>query len=101
MQPKRPNKNIKKEILIGIAVGFFATLAGFYLYVELFINADFKEAFKFIHEEKMYGKILSLAAMPNLVVFFVYIKKKQDNRAKGVLIATLLIAFLILGAQFM
>ena len=48
----------------------------------------------------MYGKILSLAAIPNLVVFFVFIKKKQDNRAKGVLIATLFIAFLILGAQF-
>lgn len=91
---------MRKEIFIGIAVGIFATLAGFYLYVELFINADFKEAFKFINEEKMYGKILSLAAIPNLVVFFVFIKKKQDNRAKGVLIATLFIAMLILGAQF-
>ena len=92
---------MKKEILIGIGVAILATLAGFYLYVELFINTDFKEAFRFVHEEKMYGKILSLAAMPNLVVFFVFIKKKQDNRAKGVLIATLFIAFLILGAQFM
>ena len=91
---------MRKEIFIGIAVGLFATLAGFYLYVELFINADFKEAFKFIHEKKMYGKILSLAAVPNLVVFFVFIKKKQDNRAKGVLIATLFIAMLIMGAQF-
>ena len=91
---------MKKEILIGIAVGIFATLAGYYLYIELFINSDFKEAFKLIHEEKLYGKILSLAAIPNLVVFFVFIKKKQDNRAKGVLIATLCIAMLILVAQF-
>ncbi len=92
---------MKREILIGIAVGIFATLAGFYLYVELFINADFKEAFNFIHQEKMYGKILSLAAIPNLLVFFVYIKKKQDYRARGVLIATLFIALLILAAQFL
>jgi len=92
---------MKKEILIGVAVGIFATLAGFYLYVELFIDNDFKEAFKLIHQEKLYGKILSLAAIPNLIVFFVFIKKKQDNRAKGVLIATLFIAMLILGAQFM
>ena len=94
-------KPMKKEILIGIAVGIFATLAGFYLYVELFINADFKEAFSFIHQEKMYGKILSLAAIPNLLVFFVYIKKKQDYRARGVLIATLFTALLILVAQFL
>ncbi len=92
---------MKKEILIGIAVGILATLAGYYLYVELFINANFKEAFRFIHEEKMYGKILSLAAIPNLVVFFVFIKKKQDQRARGVLIATLFIALLILVSQFL
>ncbi len=92
---------MKKEILIGIVVGIFATLAGYYLYIELFINTDFKEAFRFIHEEKMYGKILSLAAIPNLLVFFVFIKKKQDHRARGVLIATLFIALLILVAQFL
>ena len=91
---------IRKEIFIGIAAGLFATLAGFYLYVELFINADFKEAFAFIHEKKMYGKILSLAAIPNLFVFFIFIKKKQDYRARGVLIATFFTALLILAAQF-
>lgn len=97
----KPKKQMKKEIFIGIVVGLFATLAGFYLYVELFIDTDFKEAFAFIHEKKMYGKILSLAAVPNLLVFFVFIKKKQDYRARGVLIATLFIALLILAAQFM
>ena len=92
---------MKKEILIGIIVGLFATLAGYYLYVELFIDTNFKEAFRFIHQEKMYGKILSLAAVPNLLVFFVFIKKKQDQRARGVLIATLFIALLILVSQFL
>ncbi len=92
---------MKKEILIGIVVGLFATLAGYYLYVELFIDTNFKEAFRFIHQEKMYGKILSLAAVPNLLVFFVFIKKKQDQRARGVLIATLFIALLILVSQFL
>jgi len=91
---------MKKEILIPIAVGIFATLAGFYLYVELFIDADIKKAFELIHQEKMYGKILCLAAIPNLLVVFVYIKKKQDYRARGVVIATLFIALLILVAQF-
>lgn len=91
---------MRKEILIGIATGIIATIAGFYLYVELFIDSDFQRAFAFIHKEKMYGKILSLAAIPNLLVFFVYIKKKQDYRARGVVIATLFFALLILIAQF-
>ncbi len=42
---------MRKEILIGIATGIFATIAGFYLYVELFIDSDFQRAFAFIHKE--------------------------------------------------
>jgi hypothetical protein len=43
---------------------------------------------------------LSLAAIPNLVVFFIYIKKKQDNSAKGVLLATILISLTTFVLKF-
>jgi hypothetical protein len=53
-----------------------------------------------IKEGNLYGKVLSLAAIPNLFVFFIFIKKKQDNKAKGVLIATFLTAFVTLVLKF-
>ncbi len=53
-----------------------------------------------IGEGDLYGKVLSLAAIPNLFVFFIFIKKKQDNRAKGVLIATILTALTTLIIKF-
>ncbi len=53
-----------------------------------------------ISDGGLYGKILSLAAIPNLFVFFIFIKKKQDNRAKGVLFATILIALTTLILKF-
>lgn len=53
-----------------------------------------------IKEGNLYGKILALAAIPNLFVFFVFIKKREDNKAKGVLIATFLIAFITLVLKF-
>jgi len=92
---------MKKEIFIGVLVGLLATVAGFYLYVEFALKGPFEESLAIINEKKLYGKVLSIAAIANLLVFFVFIKKKQDYRARGVLLATFLVAFLILISQFL
>ena len=42
--------------------------------------------------ENFIGKLISLGAIINLVVFFYCLKKQQDTRAAGVLAATVLIA---------
>jgi hypothetical protein len=43
---------------------------------------------------------LGLSAIPNLFVFFIFLKKKQDYRARGVILACILIALGILVTQF-
>jgi hypothetical protein len=90
---------IKKEIGIGVLVSFLATLSGIFLYLEYFSRFGFYETVDLIQEGELYGKVLSLA-IPNLFVFFVYIKKKQDYRAKGVLMVTILIALTTLILTF-
>jgi hypothetical protein len=92
---------MKKEISIGFLVGLIATTIGFYFYVEYALSGTFEEALTVINEKKLYGKILSIAAIANLFAFFIFIKKKQDYRARGVLLATFLVAFLILISQFL
>ncbi len=91
---------MRKEILIGVIVGLLATIIGFYLYVEFALKGSFSDALEVIKTQKLYGMILSIAALPNLLAFFIFIKRKQDYRARGVLIATFLVAFLILISQF-
>jgi Na+-driven multidrug efflux pump len=91
---------VKKEILIGFLVGLFATFGGIFLYLEYFSKFNFDDTLQMIDEGNLYGKVLSLAAIPNLFVFFIFIKKKQDNSARGVLIATFLIAFTTLILKF-
>ena len=44
--------------------------------------------------ENFIGKLISLGAIMNLLVFFYCLKKQQDTRAAGVLAATVLIALL-------
>ncbi|MEE9407148.1 MAG: hypothetical protein V3V28_03635 [Polaribacter sp.] len=91
---------IKKNILVGILVSLFATFGGVFLYLEYISRYGFYETLEMIQQGDLYGKVLSIAAIPNLFVFFIFIKKKQDNRAKGVLMATILIALTTLILKF-
>ena len=91
---------VNKDILIGISVALFATFGGIFLYLEYISKFSLEDTVQMISDGELYGKVLALAAIPNLFVFFVYIKKKQDHRAKGVLIATFLIAFITLVLKF-
>ena len=91
---------VKKHILIGVLVSLFATAVGVFLYLEYFSKESFSKTLEMIKAGGLYGKVLSLAAIPNLFVFFIFIKKKQDHRAKGVLLATILIALATLVLKF-
>jgi hypothetical protein len=91
---------VRKEILIGVLVALFTTFFAVIVYVEYFFKFNFEDTLQMVKERNLYGKVLSLAAIPNLIVFFVFIKKKQDARAKGVLMATFLIAFTTLILKF-
>ncbi|MGB5242137.1 MAG: hypothetical protein WBN28_09035 [Lutimonas sp.] len=92
--------HIKKEVFIGFTIGLLAVIFSLYLYIEFVSEYNFNTTLKMIREGDLYGKVLGLAAIPNLFVFFIFIKKKQDYRARGVLMACFLIAFLVLIAQF-
>ncbi|EGV43379.1 hypothetical protein BZARG_1803 [Bizionia argentinensis JUB59] len=84
---------IKKEVLTGFLVGLIANAIGLYLATILLgNNNDFIIALKSAAAEGVLGKLISLGAILNLLAFFVFIKKKQDYRARGVLLATIIIA---------
>ena len=63
--------SIKKEIFIGFLVGLAATAGGFYLYVEYVLEGTFAESLTILKENSLYGQVLSIAAIPNLIAFFI------------------------------
>lgn len=85
--------SVTKEVLIGVLISIIATLSGAFIYIEFFSQYNFQETLQVMKTQELYGKVLTLAAIPNLFVFFIFLKKKQDYRARGVLLATILIAF--------
>ena len=97
---KNKHKNIKLKVITGILFGLFATAFGFYFYSQVFNHFSIKFVKKLITEEDMLSEILAYSAIPNLIAFFVFIKRGEDYKARGVLIATMFVAIAIAVSMF-
>ena len=86
---------IKKEIAIGFIVGIIANTLGLLTYILLFSKLSIKTTLQIAYEQDYLGSIIAIGALLNLVAFFGFLKLKRDYRARGVLLATLLAAILI------
>ncbi len=86
---------MKKEIIIGLLVGLAANAMGLFFAASFLGQGDdFTNVIKAAVAEGFLGKLISLGAILNLIAFFIFIKKKQDYRARGVLLITVFIAVL-------
>ena len=83
---------MRKEILIGFAVGLIATAFGLVLAIQIFgTSDDWGIVLRQAVNEGFLTKLMSIGALLNLGAFFLYLKRNKDQRAKGVLIATILV----------
>ncbi len=89
-----------KQIIIGFIVGLLANAAGTFLYIFFFSEHDLEQTLQLALENDFLGKLIALGAILNFLCFFVFLKKKQDYRARGVLLATITAAIAILISKF-
>lgn len=84
---------IKKEIIIGFFTGLIANAIGLLLAAFFLGNGnDIENTIEASIFEGIFGKLVTIGAILNLIVFFIFIKKKQDYKARGVLLATIFVA---------
>jgi len=93
--------NNKKEIIIGFIVGIIANTFGTLLYILMFSDLGIVETFNAAVNQGHIGSLLALGAILNLVAFFGFLRIKRDQRAKGVMLATLITALVILMYKVM
>ncbi|WP_026450476.1 hypothetical protein [Aequorivita capsosiphonis] len=89
-----------REILLGLLIGLAANLAGTYLYIFFFSDFGLKETLIGALENDILGSLIALGAILNLIVFFIFIKKNEIYRARGVVLATIIAALAILISKF-
>jgi len=73
------------------------TLLGFWI-----VKSDrpFTEFLVQFQQLNMLSKLVSLSAIPNLLLFFLFIWTNRNFSARGVIFATLLLAFIMLILKF-
>lgn len=91
-----------KDILIGIIVGLIANIFGLIFAIQIFgTSDDYMKVIKDAIANDFFGKLVAMGALLNLGAFFVFIKKRQDNRAMGVLIITVIVMLITFGFKFL
>ena len=91
-----------KNIAIGIFVGLIANLFGLVFAIQIFGKSDdYVAVVKNAIAENVFGKLVAIGALLNLGAFFVFIKKRQDHRAMGVLILTVIVMLITFGLKFL
>lgn len=86
---------MKTKIFIGFVLSILVTIAGTYLYMEYVMREGFEASWKWMLETNNQDEILPLGALPNLLLFFVFNKRKEYYKARGVMLGVLVTAFVV------
>jgi hypothetical protein len=87
----------------GLVLGLLSPFLGFYLYylMEFSNILSFKKFLDFVDTPNLMAKVISLAVLINLPLFFLFIQLRHDKNARSVLGATILYGALIAWLKFL
>lgn len=84
----------KIDFFIGFIIGLIACFLGTYLYITLIAGHEFLQGWNLLKSNGYLGKVITLGAILPLVTFFILLKFDKDMMARGVILATIILAVL-------
>ncbi len=84
--------NKKIHLLYGLLLGLLLAFLGVYFYILFFLKSDFTDGLNAVKSQNNFGKLITLGAIPNLIAFFIFLKMKREMWARGVVLATFILA---------
>jgi len=85
--------NKKIHILYGLLLGLSLAFLGVYIYISLFLKTNLYQGITIVKEQENLGKLITLGTTPNLIVFFGFLKIRREMWARGIVLATIILAF--------
>lgn len=84
----------KIDFFIGFIIGLVACFLGTYLYITLIAKYDFLHGITLLKSGGYLGKVITLGAILPLITFFVLLKFNKELMARGVILATIVLALI-------
>ena len=88
------------KLLYGLVPGLLLPVIAFTVFWLLSSELGISSFLARLHMLGILPKILSLCAIPNLLLFFLYIWTNRNFSARGVIYATMIVAFAMLVLKF-
>ncbi len=99
--PQKHSKKADKPLTGWIAGVVVPPLAFVIIWLLIPTERDFAGFITYAIKANVLSKFMSLAVLPNLLVFFIFIWAKMDRAAKGVLYATFILAIVVIAIKFL
>ena len=88
------NRIILKQLIAGCIIGLLSALAGAYLFIYFFTDFDFIDGINSLKAAEQLGKLITLGAILNIIIFFILLKLEKEIIARGIVLASILLAII-------
>lgn len=89
-------KRMLVQMLVGFLIGVVATIIGSIIYLEVFTHYSLFANFEIILKSKNLGRIIAIGSLLNLAVFTLLVKYRQDLKARGSVLAIIVLTLITL-----
>ena len=87
---------ILRNLIIGLFIGIIASFLGCFFFITLVMKLDFIYGLNTMKSQGYLGKIITLGAILNLLVFSLLMKYNKELMARGVILATIILTIITL-----
>jgi hypothetical protein len=95
-------KSKVNNVWLGTSLGILLPVITVFIAWKIrFNHYDLDGFFNLLMQKKILSSLLSLCVIPNLLVFFIFIWLNYLYSARGVLLSTFVVGFIIVGAKFL
>lgn len=85
-----------RDLIIGMLLAVLASLLGSFIFIKFVAGLDFVNGFLFYRSHGLLGKIITLGAAVNLVLFFGLLKWNKEFMARGVVLGMFVLTIITL-----
>ena len=86
----------KIDLFYGFVIGVVASIIGSYIFIVAFTPYSFLGGIQILKFEGKLGKIITLGAILNLLIFFGLLKYNKELLARGVILAMFILTIITL-----
>jgi hypothetical protein len=84
----------KIDLLIGFFIGIIVALIGAGLFLRFFTEVRTINDLHIVREQGILGKVITLGAVLNIIMFFLLLQMKKELMARGIVLATIILAII-------